>query len=165
MRAALPRLMHSLVLVLPLWGCAQQPQRNCDALQAEVVALRARVKALEKTPAAAAPTRKSTPALPGTAARPAAIRKVVVEEPYSRSGCKDSLFKTTANSLWQDPDQWLELSKGQAPAKVEALLGPEHFDERGGDSVVWHYGRCGKSSAAQLLFIKGKLSGWRAPAR
>lgn len=150
------------VIILP--ACAQvQPIKDCRALQAEVTALRARVKLLEA--ANTVPAARQAVALPGTAAKPAAKRVIVIEEPYSRSGCRQSLFKGMESSKWQDADAWLDLEKGQQPAQAEALLGPEHYDERGGNNVIWYYGKCGASSKAQVLFTKGRLAGWRAPAR
>jgi hypothetical protein len=101
--------------------------------------------------------------LPGAAEKPAAVAKVVVEEPYSRTGCSRGLFKGIASAIWQEADRWLDLEKGQTPAEVEAILGVEHYDEAGGDSVVWHYGRCGVASRAQVLFTKGRLADWRPP--
>ena len=112
----------------------------------------------------AQPLLKQAAPLPGTAAKPAAKRIVVVEEPYSRSGCRQSLFEGATPGKWQDADLWVDLEKGQLPAQVEALLGPEHYDERGGDSIIWHYGKCGASSMAQVLFTKGRLADWRKPA-
>lgn len=149
------------VMVLPLWAQAE-PAKDCRALQTEVTALRARVKALEAANMAPAPRQAAR--LPGTAAKPAAKRVIVIEEPYSRSGCRQSLFKGAETGKWQDADPWLDLEKGQLPAAVEALLGPEHYDERGGNNVIWHYGKCGASSKAQVLFTKGRLADWRKPA-
>jgi len=147
---------------LPLLVSAQAP-RDCRALQAEVAALKARIKVLEAANPAL-PSKQSAP-LPGTAAKPAAKRVVVIEEPYSRSGCRRSLFDEPTPAKWQDADLWLDLEKGQLPTQVEALLGPEHFDERGGNNVIWHYGKCGASSIGQVLFTKGRLVDWRKPER
>lgn len=154
--------LMAIAAALPLLVAAQVPN-DCRALQTEVEALRARVKILEA--ANAQPLPKQPAALPGTAAKPAAKQIVIVEEPYSRSGCRQSLFEGAASAKWQDVELWLELEKGQLPAKVEALLGPEHYDERGGNNVIWHYGKCGASSMAQVLFTNGKLADWRKPSR
>lgn len=138
---------------------------ECGALQAEVEALRAKVRLLE----AAAQTVTTAPkqadaALPGMAAKPAAVAKVVIEEPYSRTGCSRGLFKGIAPARWQDQELWRDLARDQTPAEVEKLLGVEHYDERGGRNVIWHYGNCGASSRAQVLFTDGKVADWQAPA-
>ena len=88
---------------------------------------------------------------------------MVVEEPYSRTGCRAGLFEGIKPAKWQESNVWFDLEKGQTPAAVEALLGVEHYDEAGGGNVIWHYGRCGKRSMAQVLFSQGKLADWRAP--
>lgn len=137
---------------------------ECTALQGEVEALRAKVKALEAAQSPViAPLPTAAPALPGTAAKPPAVQTIVIEEPYSRTGCSKGLFKGIAPARWQDASLWFDLEKGQSPAAVEKLLGVEHYDERGGRNVVWHYGRCGTNSLAQLLFTDGLLADWRAP--
>lgn len=161
------RLLAPLLLILfvpTAWAATSAAE--CAALQTEVETLRAKVRELE---AALVPTPTAAPqtadtALPGTAAKPEAVKKLVIEEPYSRTGCSRGLFKGIDPARWQDPELWLELEKGQSPAEVEKLLGVEHYDERGGNSVVWHYGKCGASSMAQVLFTRGKLADWRAPA-
>lgn len=138
---------------------------ECAALQSEVETLRTKVKVLDAAQSPASTTLPSAaPALPGTAAKPLAVQTVVIEEPYSHTGCSRGLFKGIESAAWQDGSLWLDLEKGQSPAAVEKLLGVEHYDEHGGRNVVWHYGRCGKSSLAQLLFTDGKLADWRAPA-
>lgn len=154
----------SLLLCAALGSVASAaPASECSALHAEVETLRAKVRAFEAS-ALPIPQARTEAALPGTAAKPAAVATLVVEEPYSRTGCSQGLFKGIPDARWQDPELWLELDKGQSPAKVEKLLGVEHYDERGGGNVIWHYGRCGASSRAQVLFTDGKLSDWRAPS-
>ena len=137
---------------------------DCAALQSEVETLRLKVRQLEAA-ASATPATAATPSLPGVASKPPATQTVVVEEPYSRTGCSKGLFQGIEPAKWQDPDLWLDLEKGQSPAAVEALLGVEHYDERGGGNVVWHYGRCGATSVARVLFTAGKLADWRPPSR
>lgn len=163
MRFIAPYLAVLPLLVLPL---AVTAANDCSALQTEVETLRAKVRTLEAglavAPSVAAQT---SAALPGTAAKPAATQIVVVEEPYSRTGCSRGLFKGIEPAKWQDPDLWLDLSKGQPAAEVEKLLGVAHYDERGGGNVIWHYGRCGAASMAQVLFTNGQLADWRAPTR
>lgn len=156
-----------LLLLLPLSLHAATPAAECSALQTEVETLRAKVLALEAAliPAPTAPPQTADTALPGTAAKPEAVKKLVIEEPYSRTGCSRGLFKGIEAARWQDTDLWLELEKGQSPAQVEKLLGVEHYDERGGGNIVWHYGKCGDSSMAQVLFEQGRLADWRAPAQ
>lgn len=139
---------------------------DCTALQAELETLRAKVRRLEAGQGAviSAIPQTATSALPGTAPKPAAKATVVIEEPYSRSGCRKGLFEPIASAKWQDAQLWFDLERGQSPAEVEALLGVEHYDGQGADNVVWHYGKCGSSSMAQVLFTKGKLADWRAPS-
>jgi hypothetical protein len=158
MKSILLALTTTALLVAPTWAAS-----DCAALQTEVEQLRARVKALEAAQTHLAPPVDAAPVLPGAAAKPAAVATVVVEEPYSRTGCSKGLFKGIEPARWQETDLWLDLEKGQSPAAVEKLLGVEHYDERGGDKVIWHYGKCGASSMAQVLFTKGLLSDWRAP--
>lgn len=155
-------LLVALVASLPLSVAAQSPATDCSALQAEVETLRAQLRTLQAAPN---PTASPAAALPGIAAKPAATQRLVIEEPYSRSGCRRGLLKGVAPARWQDADLWLDLEKGQSPAQVEALLGSEHFDESGGGNVIWHYGKCGATSLAQVLFSNGKLSDWRVPSR
>ena len=164
MRLTAPLLLS---LLLPLSLQAAAPAAECSALQAEVETLRAKVLALEGAllPAPSAAAQTADTALPGTAAKPEAVKKLVIEEPYSRTGCSRGLFKGIEPARWQEPDLWLELEKGQSPAQVEKLLGIEHYDERGGGNIVWHYGKCGASSMAQVLFKQGRLADWRAPAQ
>lgn len=141
------------------------PASECSALQAEVEALRAKVRALEASALpVTTPPQQAAAALPGTAAKPAAVARVVIEEPYSRTGCSRGLFKGIAPARWQDIELWRDLAQGQSPAEVEQLLGIEHYDERGGRNVIWHYGNCGASSRAQVLFTDGKVADWQAPA-
>ncbi len=137
---------------------------DCSAQRSELESLRARVRTLEATLLSAAPAQPNDTVLPGTAAKPAARATVVVEEPYSRTGCSRGLFKGVAAAAWQDAELWSELEKGQSPAQVEKLLGVQHYDEQGGDNVIWHFGKCGASSRAQVLFTNGKLADWRAPS-
>lgn len=162
-----------MVALLPLAGLAQN--ESCADAQAEVQRLREQVSALQAALAAAsspvgasaaniAASATTAPALPGTAAKPAPEVRVVVEEPYSRTGCSRGLLKGIAPAAWQDAELWKDLRKGQTPVEVEALLGPEHYDVSGGGNVIWHYGRCGKSSMGQALFTNGRLADWRAPA-
>lgn len=157
MRSLLPALLLLCPLALPA-------ATECEALKTEVETLRARVKLLESA-ATATPAAPAAAQLPGTAAKPAAVQKVVVEEPYSRTGCSLGLFKGIPPGKWQKIDLWGELEKGQTPAQVEAILGPEHYDESGGGNVIWHYGRCGVASRAQALFSKGRLEDWRPPSQ
>jgi predicted nucleic acid-binding Zn ribbon protein len=110
-----------------------------------------------------APVSNQAEQLPGTAAKPAATQRLVIEEPYSRTGCSRGLFQGIAPAQWQEQNLWQDLEKGQTPAEVEKILGPEHYDESGGGNVIWHYGRCGVSSRAQVLFTQGRLTDWRAP--
>ena len=163
------RLTPSLLcsLLLPFTSLAASPATaECSALQLEVDALRAKVRLLEGalTPVATAAAQTPDTALPGTAAKPEAVKKLVIEEPYSRTGCSRGLFKGIEPARWQDHELWLELEKGQSPAEVEKLLGVEHYDERGGGNIVWHFGKCGASSMAQVLFKQGRLADWRAPS-
>ena len=139
---------------------------DCPALQAELETLRAKVRTLEaaQRPLVTAPAPSAASALPGTAPKPAATTTVVIEEPYSRSGCRKSLFERIAPAKWQDASLWLDLERGQTPAEVEAMLGAEHYDEQGGGNIAWLYGKCGASSMAQVLFTRGKLADWRAPS-
>lgn len=136
---------------------------DCSALQQEVMKLRAQVRALEAAGRPITSHQAAASALPGTAAKPAATQTLVVEEPYSRTGCSKGLFTGIAPAKWQDANLWLDLEKDQSPAAVEALLGVEHYDERGGANVIWHFGKCGAASKAQVLFTNGKLADWRAP--
>lgn len=156
MRLILPLLV---VLATPAFAA---PEADCPALQAEVETLRAKVRALEAAQHPAEPAAASV--LPGAAAKPAATATVVIEEPYSRTGCRKGLFESIAPAKWQDAQLWLDLERGQTPAQVEALLGVEHYDEQGGGNVLWHFGKCGFSSLAQVLFTKGRLADWRAPS-
>lgn len=158
---------HMLLLLAVSSAEAASPATDCTALQQEVTQLRARVRTLEAAlrPVATAPAQTAASALPGTAAKPAATQTLVIEEPYSRSGCSKGLFAGIAPAKWQGADLWLDLEKGQSPAAVEALLGVEHYDERGGANVIWHYGKCGAASKAQVLFSSGRLADWRAPSR
>ena len=151
----------SLLAMTP--GMAAPAASDCSALQQEVTQLRAKVSTLEAALRPVAPTQTPASALPGTAAKPAATQTLVIEEPYSRSGCSKGLFAGIAPAKWQDGNLWLDLEKGQSPAAVEALLGIEHFDERGGANVIWHFGKCGAASRAQVLFTDGRLADWRAP--
>lgn len=163
MRNAL--VVASLVLA---FSSATAATDDCAADRAELEALRAKVKLLEAgqlradtaapTPAAAAPA-----PLPGAAAKPAAVARVVIEEPYSKTGCRKNVFTSLTPAAWQDAELWLDLDIGMSAAEVEKLLGVEHYDEAGGNRVVWHYGKCGASSRAQVLFDHGKLTDWRAP--
>lgn len=163
MKFIAPYLAVLPLLALPLVVTAAN---DCSAQQTELETLRARVRTLEAGLAAAPSVALQTSAaLPGTAAKPAATKVVVVEEPYSRSGCSLGLFKGIEPAKWQDRDLWLDLGKGQSAAQVEKLLGVEHYDERGGGNVIWHYGRCGGASMAQVLFSNGQLVDWRAPTR
>lgn len=163
MRFIAPTLAVLPLLALPLLVAAAN---DCSALQTEVETLRAKVRTFEAGLAAAPTTvAAGNAALPGTAAKPAATQIVVVEEPYSRTGCSRGLFKGIEPAKWQDSGLWLDLSKGQPAAEVEKLLGVEHYDERGGGNVIWHYGRCQAASMAQVLFTNGKLADWRAPTR
>jgi len=154
----------AIVLLTPSLAAANA---DCTALQAEVEALRARVQVLEakadETALTPLPSLQSV--LPGAAAKPAATATVVVEEPYSRTGCSRGLFKGIEPARWQDPDLWLDLKKGQTPAEVEQQLGVEHYDEHDGNKVIWHYGKCELRSKAQVLFVDGKLMDWRVPAQ
>ena len=157
-----------LLLALPCLTATSSfaaPAAECAALQTEVETLRAKVRTLEAalSPVATAPPQAAS--RPGTAAKPAATATLVIEEPYSRSGCSRGLFKGIEPAQWQESDRWLDLEKGQSPAEVEKLLGAEHYDERGGSNVIWHYGKCGASSRAQVLFTNSKLADWRAPSR
>ncbi len=158
------RILATL-LISALPAIAFADASSCSALQTEVENLRARVKQLE---AAALPATASTPAsisaLPGTAAKPPPQQYVVVEEPYSTTGCSRGLLKGIPPGKWQDTNLWSGLEKGQSPGAVEALLGAEHYDASGGGNVMWQYGKCGKSSMAQVLFSNGKLADWRAPS-
>lgn len=151
----------TLLMTAPLTRAAEAA---CAASAAEVEALRARVRELEAALAPAAAATPATAALPGTAPRPAMVTTVTVEPAYSRTGCTRGLLGSIADAPWRDADRWADLKQGDAPAHVEALLGPEHFDEQGGGNVVWHYGRCGKRSMAQALFTNGRLAEWRAPS-
>ena len=157
-------LLCAAFLLGPIRVAAAEAE-TCTALQAEVETLRARLKLLEAAAVPTAALPALAPVAPGLAAKPAAIQRVVVEEPYSRTGCSEGLFKGIAYARWQDADLWLELEKGLSPAEVEKLLGVEHYDEEGGGNLLWHYGKCGAASRAQLLFTKGKLVDWRAPSR
>lgn len=152
----------ALPLLLTPMAHAAAAISECAALQTEVETLRAKLRAYESTPVAVQPVDTQ---LPGVAAKPAALQKMVIEEPYSRSGCSQGLFKGITPAIWQDSSLWLDLAKGQTPAAVEALLGVEHYDERGGSNVIWHFGKCGAASQAQVLFTNGKLANWRAPSR
>lgn len=155
-----------LLLALPSAGAAPATT-DCSTFQQEVTQLRERVRMLEAAlrPVATAPAQTAASTLPGTAAKPAATQTLVIEEPYSRTGCSKGLFAGIAPAKWQNADLWLDLEKGQSPAAVEALLGVEHYDERGGGNVIWHYGKCGAASRAQVLFSNGQLADWRVPAR
>ena len=159
------RLMLPLLALLAAPAFAA-PAADCPALQAELETLRAKVRTLEaaQLPLAAVPAKPTASALPGTAPKPAATATVVIEEPYSRTGCRKGLFGSIAPAKWQDAQLWLDLERGQTPAEVEALLGVEHYDEQGGGNVVWHYGKCASASMAQLLFTQGRLADWRAPS-
>ena len=161
------RLLPCCLLLAMSSALATPTSTDCSALQQEVTQLRERVRMLEATlsPVATAPAQTAASALPGTAAKPAAIQTLVIEEPYSRTGCSKGLFAGIAPAKWQNADLWLDLEKGQSPAAVEALLGVEHYDERGGGNVIWHYGKCGAASRAQVLFSNGQLADWRVPAR
>ncbi|MES2883310.1 MAG: hypothetical protein V4709_00775 [Pseudomonadota bacterium] len=160
MRLILPLLA---LLAAPAFAA---PAADCTALHAELETLRAKVRTLEaaqRLPVApTAPAAAS--ALPGTAAKPTATATVVIEEPYSRTGCRKGLFEPIAAAKWQDAQLWLDLERGQSPAEVERLLGVEHYDEQGGGNVIWHYGKCGAASLAQVLFTQGRLADWRAPS-
>ncbi len=161
----IPYLLAFQALAIPAYAADSS---DCAALRVEVETLRAKVHALEaaaQTINVIAPTRAADATLPGTAAKPAATQTLVIEEPYSRTGCSRGLFKGIEPARWQDPELWFELEKGMSPAAVEALLGVEHYDQQGGGDVVWHYGRCAASSRAQALFSKGKLADWRPPSR
>lgn len=161
----LSRWLLSVALITgPAASQAIEPTA-CTALQAEVETLRAKLRALETAAAPAAVPAAIAPAVEGLAPKPAPVQRVVVEQPYSRTGCSESLFKGMAPARWQDGDLWLDLEKGLSPAAVEKLLGVEHYDEQGGGNLVWHYGKCGAASRAQLLFTDGKLANWRAPSR
>ncbi|MES2683230.1 MAG: hypothetical protein V4650_06875 [Pseudomonadota bacterium] len=159
-------LLCAAAIVGPAWSAAAEPE-SCKALQAEVETLRARLLALEAvSPAVPVVAPLPVPAAaPGLAAKPAAIQRVVVEAAYSRTGCSAGLFKGIAPARWQDADLWLDLEKGLSAVEVERLLGVEHYDEQGGGNMVWHYGKCGSDSRAQVLFTNGKLADWRAPSR
>ncbi len=163
MRTLAAALAFALLSPLALAAAGPSPA-VCSALQAEVETLRAKLRSLEALVVPTAAPAQADPALPGTAAKPSATATLVIEEPFSRTGCRRSLFTGIEAARWQDSELWLDLQKGQSPAEVEKLLGIEHFDERGGDNVIWHYGKCGATSMAQVLFTGGKLADWRAPS-
>ena len=176
------RLIVGFTALFLFAAMSQASGNECSALQVEVETLRARLKAYEAASAplalpALAPVAAAAPelapptppaaaaaVLPGAAAKPAPVQRVVIEEPYSRTGCSKGLFKGIDPAPWQEATLWLDLEKGLTAAEVEALLGVEHYDERGGRNVIWHYGKCGASSKAQALFVDGKLADWRAPS-
>ncbi|WP_148044750.1 hypothetical protein [Stagnimonas aquatica] len=152
--------------ILPLMAAADPA--SCLAEQAEISRLQARVLELEKAlrgPAAPEAASTAPTASPGLAPKPANKIVVVEEEPYSRSGCRPSLFQDVPYAKWMDPELWMELEKGMSPVAVESLLGPEHYDTAGGGNVKWEYGKCGPRARAELLFEKGQLSDWRLPSK
>lgn len=163
-------------LILPVFLClaslpvalAASEAGNCSMEQAEISRLQARVLELEKAlraPAPNAAASTSPAAAPGLAPKPANKIVVVEEEPYSRSGCRPSVFQDVPYAKWMDGELWLELEKGMSPVEVESLLGPEHYDTAGGGNVKWEYGKCGARARAQLLFVQGQLADWRAPSK
>ncbi|TAJ53490.1 MAG: hypothetical protein EPN60_01245 [Nevskiaceae bacterium] len=167
----LPKLIVLTLLglnVLPLASAADGPA-SCSTEQAEINRLKARVLELEKALRSPAPPEavsvSTGTAATGLAPKPANKIVVVEEEPYSRSGCRPSLFQDVPYAKWMDPELWMELDKGMSPAEVEGLLGPEHYDTAGGGNVKWEYGKCGARARAQLLFEQGKLSDWRLPGK
>lgn len=127
----LPRTLPLLLAaLLPLTGIAQN--QSCTDTQAEVQRLREQVRTLQaaldaKADAATVP---ASATLPGTAAKPAPQVRVVVEEPYSHTGCSRGLLKGIAPAQWQDGELWKDLRNGQTPAEVEALLGPDGASEQ-----------------------------------
>lgn len=147
---------------------------GCASQDAEITALKARIRELEAlhkpaTATAPAPTASAQaalpPASPGLAPKPPAQVVVTEVEPYSRSGCRPSLFQDIPYAIWMDEHRWEELHKGMSAVEVETLLGPEHYDTAGGGNVKWEYGKCGEQARAELLFVRGKLAEWRAPRR
>ncbi len=154
-----------LVLCLPALVSAEPTPPACTALQAELDTLRAQLHRFEAAEKIAAPIAvlNAEAVLPGTVAKPPATQILVIEQPYSKTGCRLGLFQAPARAKWQDTELWLDLEKELSPAAVEALLGSEHYDVRGGDNVIWQYGKCGASSQAQVMFSNSKLADWRAP--
>lgn len=152
---------------LPLTPAVAEPA-SCSAEQAEINRLQARVLELEKAlrgPSIPEAASSAATATPGLAPKPANKIVVVEEEPYSRSGCRPSLFQDVPYAKWMDTELWMELEKGMSPPEVENLLGPEHYDTAGGGNVKWEYGKCGPRARAELLFKQGVLSDWRLPGK
>jgi hypothetical protein len=166
----LPRLILPAFLYLaslPVALAASEPG-SCSTEQAEISRLQARVLELEKalrSPAPPAAASAAPTAAPGLAPKPANKIVVVEEEPYSRSGCRPSVFQDVPYAKWMNGELWLELEKGMSPVEVESLLGAEHYDTAGGGNVKWEYGKCGARARAQLLFVQGQLADWRPPSK
>jgi len=161
----LPRWLLCSLLLIPTLSAATE--LGCAALQSENEALKARIRELETGLAAvvapATPVAPPAPVEPGLAPKPAKTVRVVEEEPYSRTGCRPSLFTPIPAARWMETDLWDGLEKGMAAVDVEKLLGVEHYDTSGGGRTKWEYGKCGQSSRAQLLFENGRLIDWRSP--
>lgn len=104
-------------------------------------------------------------ALPPRPANVQASADVVVtyKEKYSDSGCSLGLFKGTPPGKWKDHQGWDDLESGMLMTEVEALLGVEHYDVKGSNGVIWQYGKCGPSTAGQVLFENARVSSWRRP--
>lgn len=173
-----PRLLLSCLLLATAAARAQPTPTGCEVLRAENAALKARVQVLEAAlqagsqpaaavvpPATPVPPGPPVAVAPGLAPKPAVKQVLVEEEPYSRSGCRPSMFKALPHAIWMETDRWEDLAKGMSDVEVERRLGPEHYDTTGGGRVKWEYGKCGLQSKAQLLFEQGRLVDWRAPSQ
>lgn len=131
------------------------------------------------TPSTPAPpsAAAATSATPVAAAAPAAVvpkgYKLVpvnapdyvdpLAPPYDRTGCSRDLFSGPPPAKWTDASNWSGLRRGLTPAKVEELLGREHFDASGHGRTEWQFGKCGDSVAGRVQFQDSQVVFWQTP--
>jgi hypothetical protein len=72
-----------------------------------------------------------------------------------------TVFLAASPLLSATPEQgWLQLKPGLSPTETSQLLGAPMLASRGGDFERANYDRCG-----ELLFVRGQLVAWSAPAK
>ncbi len=172
---------RSLLLLLGISAIAHADAAGDEnaQLRQQLSALQSRVEQLERACPAAA---SGGVVQPGTAAAPAPSEAASVTaaanlegtpqprelpppaqpskpvQKYAAAGCDRGLLSGPEAGRWQKLQNWNAVTKGLAPAEVEAIIGVEHYDVtlRNG-RTQWQYGRCSSSYEGAVEFLDGRV--------